>query len=196
MFLHNFSIFQLDPLTVTLAKQLYNASTSQKTRLCLERPAAEATQGWTNLSFHVDTTQAHKVKVSSPIAVLILLNFPNGLTKNLCAGENQSVLFQLCWRRGGYNTAERRMLMKLGSWGAGGGRGWWVWGGRQVWGWEWRWKMMSWWRMQHRSADANEDDQQDEDVRLMKLMKMWGWWVSGGWIEPLTSPCNGPLRVP
>ena len=36
-------------------------------------------------------------------------------------------------------------------------------------------KMMSWRRIQHRrneDADENEDDQQDEDVRLMKLMKM------------------------
>ena len=36
-------------------------------------------------------------------------------------------------------------------------------------------KMMSWRRIQHRrkeDADENEDDQQDEDVRLMKLMKI------------------------
>ena len=36
-------------------------------------------------------------------------------------------------------------------------------------------KMMSWRRIQHRrteDADKNGNDQQDEDVRLMKLMKM------------------------
>jgi len=35
--------------------------------------------------------------------------------------------------------------------------------------------MMSWRRIQHRrteDADENGNDQQDEDVRLMKLMKM------------------------
>ena len=38
-------------------------------------------------------------------------------------------------------------------------------------------KMMRWRRIQQRrneDADDNEGDQQDEDVRLMKLMKMRG----------------------
>ena len=36
-------------------------------------------------------------------------------------------------------------------------------------------KMMSWRRIQHRrkeDADANEDDQQDEDVRMMRIRRM------------------------
>ena len=57
-------------------------------------------------------------------------------------------------------------------------------------------KMMSWRRIQHRRKEDADENGNDQQVRLMKLMKMWGRWGSGGWIEPLTNPYNGPLRVP
>ena len=56
------------------------------------------------------------------------------------------------WAGGGYNTAERRMLMRMGMTSR-----------MRMWG-------------------------------CMKLMKMWGWWGSGGWIEPLTNPYNEPPK--